>query len=109
MKSEIWRSTWAWVHKIAHSYYHTHWPLPSEIGTQYILLLLAEMQKSCLLRLPYRVREVLPPDMIALLPLLNGLPTAVSDAKVARVRRKQERAKSITQSPQQELLGERSP
>ena len=33
----IWQATWAWASAIAQSYYHTHWPLPSEIATQYIL------------------------------------------------------------------------
>jgi hypothetical protein len=36
-KCEIWRATWAWADAIARSYWHLHWPLPSEIATQYIL------------------------------------------------------------------------
>ena len=44
VRSELWRATWAWAEAIARSYWHTHWPLPSEIGTQYILLLLIEMK-----------------------------------------------------------------
>ena len=44
--------------------------------TQYILLLLAEMHESHCLRLPYRGREILPPEVAALLPVLQaaGLP-----------------------------------
>jgi len=38
IKFEIWQATWAWAHAIARSYWHVSWPLPSEIGTQYILL-----------------------------------------------------------------------
>jgi hypothetical protein len=49
VKSEIWQATWAWANVIAHSYFHTHWPLPSEIGSQYILLS-AEMHNSHALR-----------------------------------------------------------
>ena len=32
-KIEIWQATWAWADAIARSYWHVHWPLPSEIGT----------------------------------------------------------------------------
>jgi hypothetical protein len=31
---------------IANSYFYTHWPSSSEIGTQYLLLLLAEMKRT---------------------------------------------------------------
>jgi hypothetical protein len=41
----------------------------SEIGTQYILLLLAEMKSSCMLRLPYRAQEIVPPEVAAMLPV----------------------------------------
>jgi len=42
--------------------------MASEIGTQYILLLLAEMKSSCMLRLPYRAQKIMPPEVAALLP-----------------------------------------
>ena len=61
VKQAAWQAAWSWANKIAHSYFHVHWPLPSEIGTQYILLLLAEMHDSHCLRLPYQAREILPP------------------------------------------------
>jgi hypothetical protein len=91
VKSDIWRATWTWAEAIARSYWHMHWPMPSEIGTQYILLLLIEMQKSCVLRLPYRAKEVVPADVAALFPQLQQ-PTvlAITDqtkAKPARRRR----------------------
>ena len=68
-KFTIWQATWSWADAIARSYWHVHWPLPSEIATQYILLLLAEMKSSCMLRLPYRAQEIVPPDVAALLPV----------------------------------------
>ena len=64
----IWQATWSWASAIANSYWHTHWPLPSEIASQYILLLLAEMQSSHQLKLPYRARKVVPPEVRAILP-----------------------------------------
>ena len=71
MRQAVWQATWAWADKIAHSYFHVHWPLPSEIGTQYILLLLAEMHDSHCLRLPYQAREIVPPEVAALLPVMQ--------------------------------------
>lgn len=67
-KHELWRATWAWAETIARSYWRTHWPMPSEIATQYILLLLVEMKSSYMLRLPYRAAEHIPPEVAALLP-----------------------------------------
>ena len=68
VKFQIWQATWAWAHAIARSYWHINWPLPSEIATQYILLLLAEMKRSSMLRLPYRAGEIIPAEVAALLP-----------------------------------------
>lgn len=68
-KSMIWQATWSWAEAIARSYWHTHWPLPSEIGTQYILLLLAEMKSSSMLRLPYRAQKIVPAEVAAMLPV----------------------------------------
>jgi len=68
VRSDIWRATWTWAYAIARSYWHTHWPMASEIGTQYILLLLVEMTQSCMLRLPYRASDHVPPEVVALLP-----------------------------------------
>jgi hypothetical protein len=79
-KFMIWRATWTWADAIARSYWHTHWPLPSEIGTQYILLLLAEMKSSSMLRLPYRAQKIVPTEVAAMLPLqplaITGEPLA---------------------------------
>jgi hypothetical protein len=90
VKQEIWQATWSWAHAIAHSYFHIHWPLPSEIGTQYILLLLAEMKNSHVLRLPYRAKEALPPEVATLLPVLQqqGFPTIEFGTTGQRSRRK---------------------
>ena len=60
VRFEIWQATWHWAEAIARSYWHIHWPLPSEIATQYILLLLIEMKESRMLRLPYRASDIVP-------------------------------------------------
>ena len=70
---EEWRATWAWASAIARSYYHTHWPLPHEIGAQYVLLLLNRMNERRGLKLPYRASKVMPDEVRALLPE-SGLP-----------------------------------
>ena len=64
--------------------------MPSEIGTQYIVLLLADMQQSHLLRLPYQAREIMPPEVAALLPAMQqqGFPTIEFGAAKARAKRK---------------------
>jgi hypothetical protein len=67
-----WRTTWIWAEAIARSYWQTHWPLASEIATQYILLLLAEMKKSHMLNLPYRADTVLPSEPAAALLDIQG-------------------------------------
>lgn len=76
-KGTAWRATWAWANAVAQSYYRTHWPLPSEIASQYMLLLLCEMQEHHGLKLPYRANKVLPDEVRRLLPtepLLDELP-----------------------------------
>ena len=79
----IWRATWVWAEAIARSYYHTHWPMPTEIATQYILLLLAEMKTNSMLRLPFRASEVVPTQVAALLPSLptNGVLDIASELR----------------------------
>jgi hypothetical protein len=84
-----------WAEAIARSYWHMHWPMPSEIGSQYILLLLIEMQKSCMLRLPYRAKEIVPPDVAALFPQLqqpNVL--AITDQTETKPKRRRKAAAS---------------
>ena len=75
----IWRATWAWAAAVARSYYRTTWPLPSEIASQYVLLLLADIQKCGLLRLPYRAKTVIPPEVEALLPAQQPALLAITD------------------------------
>ncbi|MEQ8788434.1 MAG: hypothetical protein RIC55_19140 [Pirellulaceae bacterium] len=68
-KGEAWRAAWSWAYAIATSYYYrTTWPLSSEIATQYVLLLLAEMKRNRSLNLPYRAGKVVPDDVKLLLP-----------------------------------------
>jgi hypothetical protein len=91
-KSMIWRAAWTWADAIARSYWHVHWPLPSEIATQYILLLLAEMKSSSMLKLPYRAHEIVPADVAALLPVSqhpNLL--AIGDDKAKRGRKRRQK------------------
>ena len=68
-KFTIWQATWTWAHAIARSYWHVHWPMPSEIATQYIVLLLVEMKSSSMLRPPYRAQEIVPAEVAAMLPV----------------------------------------
>lgn len=96
VKQAAWQATWSWADKIAHAYFHVHWPLPSEIGAQYIALLLAEMQDSHCLRLPFKAREIMPPEVAALLPVLQqeGFPPIEVGAARARTKRKPSRVPS---------------
>ena len=64
---KIWRTTWAWANAIAQSYASHHWPLPTEIATQYLVLLLASMKEASVLRLPYRAARHVPPLVAAVL------------------------------------------
>lgn len=89
-KCEIWRMTWSWADAIACSYWHTHWPMASEIATQYILLLLVEMKGSCMLRLPYRASEIVPPEVARLLPAVQqpGILVIAKEAEPKRPTRR---------------------
>lgn len=86
VKQSAWYAAWAWADKIAHSYFHVHWPMPTEIGTQYILLLLAQMHDSRMLRLPYQAREIMPPEVAALLPAIEQQGFPAIEVGTARVR-----------------------
>lgn len=57
----IWRDTWEWASKIAVSYYTKHWPIPTEIAAQYILLTLCKIRDDSIIRrLPHRAKEQMP-------------------------------------------------
>jgi hypothetical protein len=62
MMTTVWKQTWAWAAQIAHSYKNPlrSWPHATEIATQYIVLLLADMKENHALRLPYRAMKELP-------------------------------------------------
>lgn len=66
-KHEPWRLTWQWAYEISQSYYHPRWPLPSEIASQYVLLLLHHMKTSVGLKLPHRANKVVPSCVQAML------------------------------------------
>jgi len=56
----LWYETWEWARQITNSYVFPRWPIPSEIASQYVLLLLLEMQSNHALKLPYRAAEQQP-------------------------------------------------
>jgi hypothetical protein len=97
IKSEIWRATWAWADAIARSYWHVSWPLPSEIGSQYILLLLLDMKQSSMLRLPYRASEFVPTEVARLLPAVHSGVLAIADGTKKPRRGRQ---KKVAATPQ---------
>lgn len=59
-KHEPWRLAWQWAYDISQSYYHPRWPMPSEIASQYVLLLLHHMKENIGLKLPFRANTVMP-------------------------------------------------
>jgi hypothetical protein len=97
-KLTIWQATWAWADAIARSYWHVHWPLPSEIATQYLFLLLAEMKGSCMLRLPYRAHEVVPPEVAAMFPV-SKQPDLLAIATAREERGRKRRQQAIEADP----------
>ena len=72
-KEPAWSATWQWASAIASSYYHTRWPLPHEIASQYVLLLLGQMKESRGLKLPYRASTVIPDAVRPLLPAASDV------------------------------------
>jgi hypothetical protein len=62
-KGDAWQLTWVWATAIASSYFHFRWPMPHEIASQYMLLLLCEMKEGRLLKLPFRADEVQPEEV----------------------------------------------
>ena len=70
------------------SYWHTHWPMASEIATQYLLLLLCEMKSSHMLRFPYRAVDI-PPEVAKLLPVAQqpAILAIASEAGTKRARK----------------------
>jgi len=79
-----WLAAWSWAQSVANSYFHTHWPSASEVGTQYLVLLLAEMKRNHALRLPFRANKVMPVSVRAMLPA-NPVPLLIHEptAKLA--------------------------
>lgn len=77
-RGKQWRAAWSWAHAISNSYSYPHWPSSSEIGTQYVLLLLMEMKEASGLRLPYRANKVIPDEVRAMLPS-NPVPLLIHE------------------------------
>lgn len=66
-KGDAWHLTWVWATAIASSYFHFRWPMPHEIASQYMLLLLCEMKEGRLLKLPFRADQVQPEEIKSML------------------------------------------
>lgn len=65
-KDREWIATWQWAYAIANSYWREHWPLATEIGTQYIVLLLAAMKENHALKMPFRSEVGMPERLTAI-------------------------------------------
>lgn len=62
-KDEPWQLTWLWACEIGSSYFQFKWPMPHEIASQYMLLLLCDMREGRLLKLPFRADQVQPDEV----------------------------------------------
>lgn len=77
--NSVWVQTWEWAAAIGQrqSRFVKRWPLPSEIATQYVVLLLCHMREDAALKLPWQAGDFLPDHVRARLgagmPML-GLP-----------------------------------
>lgn len=66
---QCWRLAWEWAEACATRNARwlkksRRWPSPSEIASQYLLLVLAEMRESHTLRLPMYAAECMPPGVV---------------------------------------------
>lgn len=61
--ARLWYETWAWASQIRNSFVYPRWPLPSEIGSQFVFLLLLDMSATRSLRLPFRAMQQIPPAL----------------------------------------------
>lgn len=88
--SPLWIETWRWAWEVARSYNtlalpgipRHRWPLPSEIASQYVFLILLGMGKT--LRLPFRAGQHLTPFLQTKLEALenkNGIPQLTLELK----------------------------
>jgi hypothetical protein len=71
-----WQLAWEWAEACARrkalwTKRRHWWPSPSEIASQYLLLVLAELRESHMLRLPMYAAECIPPAIV------ERFPTAV--------------------------------
>ncbi len=73
-----WRLMWQWANKVRMSYPtpRPRWPRPSEIGAQYMAILLADMRDNYALKLPYRAAEQIPPEVSIALVAVKPAPQA---------------------------------
>jgi hypothetical protein len=78
-----WRMAWQWAHAIALFYWRTRWPLASEIGSQYVLLLLTRIRNDVALKLPFRWDQRMP--AIVAERLSNGSPLRIDGPSAGNV------------------------
>lgn len=91
-RNNLWKLAWRWAWSVAESYdtYRVlkeherrrhRWPSPSEIGAQYLALLLAEMRDNHDLKLPFRASDHCPLEArVALAPASTHEPLALPAA-----------------------------
>jgi hypothetical protein len=80
-RGKPWIAAWSWANAIANSYFHPRWPSSTEIGTQYVLLLLVEMKENLVLRLPFRASKVIP-DEVRVMPPSNPVPLLIQEPEI---------------------------
>lgn len=73
---KLWRLTWQWAAAVRASYYgvRPRWPIPTDIMTQYLALMLADVKDTYGLKLPHRAADHCPPAVQA---ALGGGPVAL--------------------------------
>ncbi len=79
---DAWRQAWEWAWAVAKrpGAYRTRWPMPAEIGTQYLVLVLAQMRDNFALRLPAAARQNMPLSVsVALSSSAGGVPLALAE------------------------------
>lgn len=88
-ESKNWLDAWKWADACRYervkftSTLAKKWPMPSEIATQYLMLVLAEMKQFHALRLPYAAERCVPPMSTLVADTITGLPLASKSNVVA--------------------------
>ena len=76
IRPELWRLTWEWANAVRDTYGAggRHWPPATEIGAQYVALLLNQMRGELALKLPSRAMdpELMPANVRRAIELATG-------------------------------------